>query len=67
MNDRGQTMPGFTACKLTQWPNLDSQCNSGTYIAQSLEVNKKISNHNRFKSLNAFIKFIAGKLLHDTR
>jgi len=39
-------MPGFTAYKLTQWPNLVSQCNSGTYIAQSSEVNEKISNHN---------------------
>lgn len=51
-------MPGYTACKLTQWPNLESQCNSDAYIVQSLEVNVKISNHCRFKSLNAFIKYL---------
>lgn len=60
-------MPGFTTYKLNQWPNLVSQCKSSTYIAQSSEVNEKISNHNKFKSLNAFIKLIAGKLLQNTR
>ncbi|GAB1862189.1 Vascular endothelial growth factor receptor 3-like isoform X1 [Camponotus japonicus] len=46
---QGQTMPGFTAYKLTQWPNLVSQCNSGTYIAQSSEENCCKTQDNEFE------------------
>ncbi|XP_029659980.1 vascular endothelial growth factor receptor 3-like [Formica exsecta] len=53
-----QTIPGFSAYKLTQWPNLVSQNNIGTYVEQNLEENCCKTQNDKFEVPYKYINLI---------